>query len=145
MLRVDKVRMSRIADFLQSEFKDVSGYEQIGFKIYQENAEKRRSVERWIENIINSSLDLAKIMLICMDMRIPDTYKEYFVNLQAKGVIPKEISEKLIGGVRLRNILAHEYIDVKWKYIEKFVRGEWKIFEEWLNIVKKFLEKNKGE
>ncbi len=52
---------------------------------YFKERSKRRDIERWIENIINSSIDISK-------------------------------------WVRFRNIIAHEYLDIRWNSIKKFIQ-----------------------
>lgn len=139
--RQDKERLLRIVDFLSTELTDLKNkFLETGFKDYQTNSDLRRNLERCIENIVNSSLDTAKIILITEKLAVPDTYRDYFFSLCAKDLIPAKIGDTLAEGVRLRNILAHQYLDIRWKRIEDFLKNDWMAYEEYINCLKKYLE-----
>jgi len=137
---VDRGRLLKIVDFLEIELSDLEKYRGLSLLIYKEDREKRRSVERWIENIVNASLDIAKIILVAEDKEIPDTYKEYFIMISGIGLINGEMAEKLAEGVKIRNILAHQYLDVKWNGIETFISEEYKVYLDLLSISKRFIK-----
>ena len=42
---------------------------------YESRAHARRNVERWVENIVNASIDIAKILAASSGKRIPPTYR----------------------------------------------------------------------
>ncbi len=138
--KVDIERIIKIIDFLETEISDIEKYKGLTLLVYEKDREKRRSVERWIENIVNASLDIAKIILVAKDKKIPDTYKEYFIEICGTGLIDGEIAEKLAEGVKIRNILAHEYLDIKWKSIEGFIFDGYKVYLDWLNASKNFIK-----
>lgn len=139
--RLDKERLLRIIDFLSAELTDLRNkFLEIEFKNYQANSDLRRNLERCIENIVNSSLDTAKIILITEKLAVPDTYRDYFFSLSAKDFITTEIADTLAEGVRLRNILAHQYLDIRWKRIEDFLKNDWMQYEAYIDRLKKYLE-----
>ncbi len=49
--------------FLENEFSDFSKIKSISRQEYTENRDTKRNIERWIENIVMSSLDIAKVVL----------------------------------------------------------------------------------
>ncbi len=141
--KFDRERLLRILDFLNSEIDDLQKkFITLNFKIYSTDNDKRRNLERCIENIINSGLDMAKIIIINGGAKIPDTYKEYFLILYALGLVNKSIASGLADGVRLRNILAHQYLDIKWKSIKDFLREGWKNYRKLAEVFNEFLQKN---
>lgn len=138
--RVDKERLIRITDFLQQELKDFKDkFLNLTGKDYKTNSDIRRNIERCIENIVNASLDIAKIILVNEEIAIPETYREYFLSLSAKNVIGEDIASILADGVRIRNILAHQYLDIRWNKIESFIKTDWKAYETFLDYIKKYL------
>lgn len=138
--KVDIGRLLKIVDFLEIELSDLEKYSGLSLVVYKEDREKRRSVERWIENIVNAALDMAKIILVAKDKEIPDTYKEYFIEISGIGLINNEMAEKLAEGMKIRNILAHQYLDVKWNSIGRFISEGYKIYFDWLNASKRFIK-----
>ncbi len=138
--RVDKERLARITDFLQEELRDFKNkFLEVNSKNYKTNSDLRRNLERCIENIINASLDAAKIILVAEEIAIPDTYREYFLSLADKDVLDKTNALALANGVKLRNMLAHQYLDIRWQGIENFISSDWKVYEAFLDSVKRHL------
>ncbi len=138
--RTDIERLLKIIDFCEAELSDIEKYKGLTLLIYKEDREKRRSVERWIENIVNASLDIAKVILVAKNKELPDTYKEYFLEICSIGLINEETAEKLAEGVKIRNILAHQYLDLKWGNIERFILDGYKAYLDLLILSKKFIK-----
>jgi len=57
---------------------------------------------------------MGKIVLAGEDIELPETYREIFKKLAQIGMVSNELGEGLSDLVRLRNILAHQYLDIKW-------------------------------
>jgi hypothetical protein len=58
-----KRRLLRYLCFLEEELQDYPKFKLLTRTDYITDRDKRRSVERWIENIINSSIDISKVIL----------------------------------------------------------------------------------
>lgn len=138
--QADKERLARISDFLESELKDVENkFRTIDFKSYSSDRGLARNVERCLENIVNSSLDAAKIILIDEKLAIPDTYREYFISLFTTGLIDEDSANKLSDGVKLRNVLAHQYLDIRWNRIKIILDQDWVVYAKFLDFIKKYM------
>lgn len=72
-------------------------------------------------------------------IEIPDTYREYFLSLVSKDIIDESNASVLAKGVGLRNVLAHQYLDIRWQRIEGFIKADWKIYEVFLAAMKRYL------
>lgn len=137
MEKEDKERLIRILDFLDAELKDLKAkFLALDYQTYQRDRDKRRNMERCLENIVNSSLDLAKIILINENLPIPATYREYFLELVSTNLIAEENAERLASGVKLRNVLAHQYLDIKWDSIKRFLQEDWKSYPLFVQVIK---------
>lgn len=145
MLKEFKVRLIRHINFLETELMDYEKFSSFTKADYFTDRDKRRNVERWIENIIQSSIDAAKIILTVENLQLPDTYKEIVSSL---GLVPgfdKEEIEKLSEWVRLRNILIHEYLDIKWNFINRFIVETEQLYKNFLEKVKVYIQNKKIE
>ncbi len=141
MLKEFKVRLIKHLNFLETELMDYKKLSTLTKMDYFTDRDKRRNVERWIENIVQSSIDIAKIILAIENLQLPDTYKEIVSSL---GLIPgfdKEEIEKLSEWVRLKNILIHEYLDIKWSFINRFIVEAEQLYKNYLEEVKVYIEK----
>lgn len=118
---VDRERLIRVLDFLETELADHNQFRGITRKIYETEASQRRNVERWVENIVNASIDIAKILLASEKKRIPETYRDTLSELSLLEGFEEETARNLASFAKLRNILAHEYLDIRFNQIRKFV------------------------
>jgi hypothetical protein len=60
--RETKTRLIRHVTFLEAELGDFPGFRSLSWEDYNNHRDKRRNVERWIENMVNSSIDISKII-----------------------------------------------------------------------------------
>ncbi len=118
---IDKDRLLRIADFLRTELADAETFTSLSRPAYAGDSNARRNVERWVENIVNASIDIAKVLLASAGGRIPQTYREILADLSSLPGFEAGMAEKLAAFSKLRNILAHEYLDIRWMQISTFI------------------------
>ncbi|WP_406677689.1 type VII toxin-antitoxin system HepT family RNase toxin [Moorella sp. ACPs] len=107
--------------FLATELEDLKAYEEMDYFQYQSDRKSRRDVERIIENLVNAALDIAKILIAGEDLEVPETYRQAFIQLGEAGIIDQELALALAEKARTRNILAHQYLDIKWERIKDFL------------------------
>ena len=119
---VDRDRLVRAVDFLESELADSGLFQDMTRQEYETDSSRRRNIERWVENIVNASIDIAKIMLASRQAQIPQTYRQVLQMLNTMPGMSPEIADALAGFSRLRNVLAHQYIDVRGSHIFRFLR-----------------------
>ncbi len=134
-----KYRLIRYVTFLETEVEDYGLFNGMTREDYIHNRSKRRDVERWIENQINSVVDIAKVILTAEELPVPDTYREIVANLSILPAFRKETIEALARWVRLRNIISHEYLDVKWDSIKKIILDGHVLFCDFLHAVNDYL------
>ncbi len=136
---IDRQRLMRVAAFLEKELSAAGKFTDIDQQTYETNDDMRRNVERWAENIVNSSIDAAKILLASEKKRIPQTYREVLQELSLLDGFSPETAEKLSQFSKLRNILAHEYLDVRFNHITRFVRESEQLYCALVDFIKKQL------
>ena len=136
---VDRTRLLQISDFIESELSDYRYFEEISKQSYLEDSMIRRNVERWIENLVNASIDCAKIIIASRKQPVPQTYREMLLRLGTVNFIDQDSSEKLASFSRLRNILAHEYLDIRYPQIKKFLEGALPVYTDLLNAVERII------
>lgn len=132
---IDRTRLLQISDFIESELSDYSHFENINKQRYLEDSMIRRNVERWIENLVNASIDIAKIIIASRKQSIPQTYREMLLRLGSIQFIDDESAEKLASFSRLRNLLAHEYLDLRYPQIKKFIIDALPVYNDLLKAI----------
>lgn len=139
MRKEERERLIRLLDYLESEVDDYPAFSQLTWEMYQKDKVKRRNVERWIENIVMSSIDIAKILLASENRPIPESYKEILYNIGLIGDFNEEFGKKLSRWAGLRNIVVHEYLDIRWRNIKEFIRESEPVFRELIKGVRKIV------
>ena len=134
----DREKLKKVVDFLQSELAFYDYFSAFSFTDYQDG-HKRRDIERWAENMVNSAIDIGEIILASEKKKIPDYYKDVFVQLGLLKEFKGMDVDKFTGWVKLRNILAHEYLDIKWQRISGFIKDSLVHFKSFLESAKKFI------
>lgn len=118
----DKARLLERVQFLKIEVQDICEFEELTFNEYRGDRTKRRNIERWVENICNATLDIAKIILASEKKQMPRTYEQALTDFGCLiGLEEKEV-EVFVSFARLRNILAHEYLEVLYERIQDFIK-----------------------
>lgn len=139
MRKEERERLIRLLDYLGSEVDDYPTFSNLNWEIYQKDKEKRRNVERWIENIVMSSIDIAKILLASENRPIPESYKEILYNIGLIGDFDEEFGKKLSRWATLRNIVVHTYLDIRWRSIKQFIMESEPVYRQLIEGVKKII------
>lgn len=136
----DAYALNRRLIFLDSEFIVLQEFSKFTLHDYENDHHRRRELERLIENIMNATIDICKILLASEKKPVPSTYKE--IVRMAGGIPPfsSETAERLSGWTELRNILAHEYLDIRWHRIEDFIRNSEPYLKSLIQATRKILE-----
>ena len=137
---IDRNRLVRIVDFCAAEIEDVKNLTDLSKKQYIQNSTDRRNIERLIENLVNSSIDIAKIILASEKKHIPQTYRETVENLGMVEGFNSDIMKRLASHTKLRNILAHEYLDIKFIHITGFLEHTDDDYLYLINTVSAYLQ-----
>jgi uncharacterized protein YutE (UPF0331/DUF86 family)/predicted nucleotidyltransferase len=125
--------------FLEEEFKDLEEFKKLTWSEYQKDRFKRRNVERWVENLVMASLDIAKITLAADKKEIPQTYKDV-LKIFGLHYFSPSFAERLSQFAELRNIVTHEYLDIKWSKISKFIKEAENLYPEFIERIKKIVK-----
>ncbi len=136
----NKEKILRICEFMEEEIGHLKKV-MLSFEEYRKNDVARRDIERCVENVVNAGLDIAKIFVAEGKGRIPDTYRGYFLVLSEMGIIDEKLAIELGKGVKLRNVLSHEYLDIKWANLEWFIKEGYKPYEALIGIVREKIKK----
>ena len=133
----DKVRLEDLIDFLKEEIQFYGQFQDLDQFTYQKDRSKKRDVEHWVESIVIASIDIAKILLSSEKVVIPGNYREILEHLSFLSGFDKAIAEKLGEFAKLRNLIAHEYLDIRWQQIEYFIKTSKSLYEYLIDFIEK--------
>ncbi len=117
----DRTRLLRSLDFLEEELADIGEFQDTSKQAYVRDRSFRRNVERWVENLVNATIDIAKTILASERGRMPRTYRETVEAVGAVKAFDPKVCDELAEFTRLRNMLAHEYLDLRFSRISAFI------------------------
>jgi len=125
--------------FLENEYVDLQKFENLTKQEYIQDNDKRRNVERWAENLVMSAIDISKIILASEKKEIPQTYRETLFCFAVR-FLDEDSAQRFSRFVELRNILAHEYLDIKWEKIVKFIKDASRLYPLFIEKAKEFIK-----
>lgn len=132
--------------FLDSEFKNfMEKYHNITWEEYQKDDMKRKVLERVCEILINAAIDVSRIVLAASKKSRPHSYDEILLGAAFTLSFDGENAKIFSQFAPLRNILAHQYLDYRWKEITPFLEFAPSIFSTFIDSARKFLEENRTE
>ena len=134
--KFQKEAISRRVLFLEREIEDIYKFRNFSYEEFINNNERRKILERTVENIVNSIIDISKILLAGEKIEIPKTYAGVISKLSDANFVTKEESKILENFVKLRNLLSHEYLDILWEEIKNFIHN--------IDVIEKFVKKVKS-
>ncbi|WP_219857220.1 HepT-like ribonuclease domain-containing protein [Candidatus Hakubella thermalkaliphila] len=140
--QTDRAKLIPHIEYLEKELPFFEIYErEIDWKVYQSQRSKRLEVERWIECLINATLDISKMFLTIKEEEIPETSREVLFKT-GSGIYDKEEEAEAFSELaKIRNTLAHRYLDIKWQDIKRFFQVVPKLYPAFLDYIKKELER----
>jgi uncharacterized protein YutE (UPF0331/DUF86 family)/predicted nucleotidyltransferase len=131
----ERARVLEYLRFLENEFSEIEQIKEFSWQDYIQDSFKRKVMERWVENLVMSALDIAKIILASEKREIPQTYKDTLKIFGALYVDPS-FGEKFSEFSSLRNILVHEYLDIKWRKIKNFIDQAERLYPVFIKKIK---------
>ena len=126
-------------DYLKNELKQVDRFRVLTLDEYLGDDDKRKIVERWVENILNATIDIAKIVLASEKKLMPRTYEDALFNFSFLAGLSEEEAGKISKSAGLRNILAHEYLEILYGRIEKFIREVLPLYPRIIGFLENFV------
>lgn len=138
----DKEKLMARFDFLKTQAKELERFQNLIWNEYLNDVDKRRIVERWTENIINALIDISKIILASEDKLMPRSYEEALQGFGFLAGFEENDAQKFKKFAELRNILAHEYLDILYKRIKNFVKEFPPLYQKVVKFLEKYLKEN---
>jgi uncharacterized protein YutE (UPF0331/DUF86 family)/predicted nucleotidyltransferase len=135
----DKTRLLERLQFLEDELNEIKEFKKLTVTEYIEDKTKRRNIERWSENILNATIDIAKIILSSEKKKMPKTYQEALYIFAVHIGLDKKDATAFSVFANLRNILAHEYLDILYGQIQDFIAESQRFYQRLFKFLKRYL------
>ncbi|MEM2964845.1 MAG: HepT-like ribonuclease domain-containing protein [Candidatus Bathyarchaeia archaeon] len=104
-----------------------------------EDPERTLALERSLERIIEAMMDACRHIVSAKRLGIIETYAEYPLRLAQHELMPKDLADKIAELIKLRNILAHRYLEIDYaKLREKAEETAEQTAPKFADWIKKF-------
>jgi uncharacterized protein YutE (UPF0331/DUF86 family) len=97
---------------LDEYIKDLRDLQSVNFVEYEENKLIRRTVERTLHLAVEACLDIGQNIIAREGFRIPENYRDVFIILEEKSILPADLLPNVIAMARFRNLIVHNYAHI---------------------------------
>jgi uncharacterized protein YutE (UPF0331/DUF86 family) len=106
---VDKTLILRKLAELDQYLKQVKEYAGISIDQYESDWKTQRIVERTLQMMIETCVDIAGHVISDKAFRTPTSYSDAFKVLHENAVLPKDLFAKMDKMAKFRNVVVHHY------------------------------------
>lgn len=135
-----KEDIARRLDFIAVQFSDLKKFSSLTGETYAHDRDVQRNIERLAENIGNAAIDISKVLLAGEDVEMPNSYREIIIKIGEIGFLERALADQIAEYASLRNVLAHQYLDIKWEKIKGFMESAPSTIPKFLEAVGKKIE-----
>jgi uncharacterized protein YutE (UPF0331/DUF86 family) len=96
-------------------------------------------IERQVQLAVDICIDLGRRLLVVQAVPMPETARDVFPALFAKGVISRELADHLAASVGLRNLIVHEYGVIDYVRFFGGLNQGFNSFEEFAGLAAAFI------
>ncbi|MFW5690161.1 MAG: type VII toxin-antitoxin system MntA family adenylyltransferase antitoxin [Spirochaetota bacterium] len=119
----DRSRLERILEYIHIELEDRPGFRDVSLQRYRTDRDLRRNLDRWVEMLINAAIDIAKVVLASEHREVPRTYGQILDDVSTVEGFAS-LGDRLRPLAALRNTMAHEYLDLRFGRVMRFVEDD---------------------
>lgn len=132
-------KLSRMVDRLDN----LKRFETISLAAYLEDSDRQLIVERQLELLIQSALDINKAFLKRVaSTPAPETISNYesFVLMGEQDFIPLDLAQALAPSGSFRNVLAHDYDDIDPNQVHAALQKALTEYPQYIRAIQTYLD-----
>jgi len=139
---IDKDRLQRVVDLLEIELSDLIKLQETNQLEYSRDRAKKRNFDRTVENVCNMTFDITRIILGSNKIPAPDTYRDLVLKLSTVDNFNSQMAERLAVTSAVRNLLAHQYDDIRFNGLISFISKTKGALEYLLEFTRGYIKNN---
>ena len=138
---VDKILILRKLSTLDEYLKQIGEYASITVQAYADDWKTQRIVERTLQMMIETCLDISGHIISDEKLRVPETYADAFRILVENGILSKPHLAAFKKMAKFRNIVVHDYERIDPEIVVAILRNNLQDFEVFKSSVIAYLGK----
>ena len=137
---VDETLILRKLAELDEYNRQVKEYEQITVAQYLDDWKIPRIIERTLQMMIETCLDIASHIIADKELRVPTSYSDTFKVLHEEKIVSSELFIALDKMAKFRNIVVHHYDKVDAEIVVGILKKDLKDFMDYKDAIVGFLK-----
>jgi uncharacterized protein YutE (UPF0331/DUF86 family) len=106
---VDRNLIGRKLADMDTYLEQIREYSHMSVSAYKKDWKSQRIVERTLQILIETCIDIANHIISDGKMRLPESYADTFQVLLENKFLSKSLCTKMVKIVKFRNIVVHQY------------------------------------
>ena len=140
---VDEALLLRNLAELEDYLGQIKEYDDIALEQYMSDWKTQRIVERTLQMMIETCVDIAGHIISDKGYRVPKSYAETFRVLHEENVLGEELCKTMEKMAKFRNIVVHSYDKVDAEIVVKILRNHLDDFWHYRNAIIGFLRRTR--
>jgi len=137
---VDKTLILRKLSELEQYLVQISEFSNITAEGYLKDWKIQRIIERTLQMMIETCLDVAGHIISEERYRVPESYADMFKILQENGILEETLLNTLDKMAKFRNIIVHTYDKIDPEIIILILSKNLKDFDKYQNAIIHYLK-----
>jgi len=136
---VDPLLIGRKLAQIDSYLSQISEFSKISANTYKNEWKTQRIVERTLQILIETCVDIANHIISDQGMRLPTGYADAFEVLKKAKVIAKKLGETMERMAKFRNVVVHQYEKVDPVIVVYILHNNLRDFEKYKKAIIRYL------
>jgi uncharacterized protein YutE (UPF0331/DUF86 family) len=137
---VDETLILRKLSELDEYYKQITEYKKITISQYSGDWKVQRIIERTIQMMIETCVDIAGHIISDKGFRIPKSYSDTFLVLRENDILGKELFSSVDKMAKFRNIVVHHYDKVDAEIVVGILKKDLKDLMGFRDAIVSFLK-----
>ena len=136
--------LRKFTDFDEYQ-NQLSEYTNVTLDEYSKEWKIQRIVERTLQILIETGIDIANHIISDQGFRIPTSYSDTFKVLQENNIINKNLYQSLEKIAKFRNLIVHNYDRIDPAFIISILRNNLNDFTNYKYSILKWMDRVSGK
>ena len=137
---VDKTLVLRKLSEIDEYYKQIQEYEKITVAQYSGDWKMQRIIERTLQMMIETCVDIASHIISDIGCRVPKSYSDTFKVLHEEKIVGSRLFNGLEKMAKFRNIVVHHYDKVDAEIVVGILKKDLKDFMKYKEAIISFLK-----
>ncbi len=140
---VDETLILRKLSELEEYTSQIQDFRSISVKDYKSDWKSQRIIERTLQMMIETCVDIAGHIISDKKFRIPESYADAFQVLFDNGIVDADICRTMAQIAKFRNVIVHHYDRVDAEIVLGILRKRLEDFDIYKGAVVNWLKNNR--